>query len=199
MGVTPGTYVISAIAYDLFEADTTSNFIEITVVNTLVNAAQGKETTQSSENECGEARHAVDGDTRSTAVDSSAACTKQEAQPWWQVDLGELLTIASVRVWGQIACCPEETNGYYILVSPDPITAETLAEARLQPDVTSYYVASLSESITEIAMHTGQQGRYVRIWTPDTTTLALAEVEVISEVEMRNTMQPTVFLPIIMR
>jgi hypothetical protein len=200
--VEAGVYLVSAIAYDERGYKTASNTLEISVVDDLTNIVLGRSSMQSSTNSACEARLAVNGQTANPVV-----CTNQEMQPWWQVDLGEVASIAEIRLRADTTCCAT-TNELYVLVSSEPFTSATLADARLAPGITTYYVAALTDAVAELPMNAGQRGRYIRIWAPDVTQLALVEVEVLtavsapqtrSQVSESATANSAVFLPIIIR
>jgi len=78
--------------------------------------AQGKPTLQSStagevclhedlchdktQNYYGSSGRAVDGNTQNSTSDGSCTHTKVETNPWWRVDLKQMLVVTSVRAWG---------------------------------------------------------------------------------------------------
>lgn len=66
------------------------------------NAALGQPTRQSSEAWGGAPSRAVDGDPNGIYSQGSVTHTREpDAEPWWEVDLGEAIAVDSVRVWNR--------------------------------------------------------------------------------------------------
>ncbi|HEX6068974.1 MAG TPA: PVC-type heme-binding CxxCH protein, partial [Longimicrobiaceae bacterium] len=78
----------------------TLSLAEVEVLDAGFNLARGGEAEQKSTTSGGEARRAVDGNTAgSFRLGSVAQSTTMEADPWWEVDLGEERPIAAIRIW----------------------------------------------------------------------------------------------------
>ncbi|RSM91548.1 hyaluronidase [Kibdelosporangium aridum] len=139
----------------------------------LVNVSQGKQATQISDwsSDYGASR-SVDGDLFNFSTTSGA-----EPQPWWQVDLGTTVDIATVKVHNRVDCCAERVTNYYVLVSEQPFPAD-LSQALTTPGVVSHHETVQAERPTTVNLPA--KGRYVRIWlaTSSPQELNMAEVQV---------------------
>jgi len=84
---------------------------------TLVNLSVGKRAEQLSTyyNLPGTADKAVDGD---LSTYSHTDCFKGEEQ-WWEVDLGEMYTIASIDVGNRLNCCGGRLHDFYIFLKDE--------------------------------------------------------------------------------
>ena len=119
---------------------------------------------------------AVDGTTYGNFAAGSVTHTDQDAQAWWQVDLGSLQPIGNIDVWPRTDCCTERTSAFYVLVSNVPFTSTDLATAINQLGVKNYYTPGTAGTPTTIPVN--QTGRYVRVQLSGTNYLSLAEVQV---------------------
>jgi hypothetical protein len=153
------------------------------------NLAQGKPATQSSEIFGGVASRAVDGNTNGAWSGNSVTHTNSEDQPWWQVDLGAVYQLQTVRVWNRTDCCSERLSDFYVLVSDAPFASTGLSATLAQPGVTAFRTPGQAGSPTTINVN--RAGRYVRVQLTRTDGLALAEVEVIGVAVPIPTPTPT--------
>src|SRR6266508_2126500 len=142
------------------------------------NLAWGKATSQSSTSFGGESSRGVDGNTSGNWGDNSVSHTNFEHQPWWQVDLGSVQQIGTVRLWNRTDCCSERLSNFYVLVSDNPFSSTDLTTTINQAGVSSYYTAGPAGLLTEIGV--GRSGRYVRVQLAGDNYLSLAEVEVLA-------------------
>ncbi|MCK2244986.1 MULTISPECIES: beta-N-acetylglucosaminidase domain-containing protein [unclassified Crossiella] len=143
----------------------------------LRNLSAGRPATQISDYSADYAAgKSVDGDLFSFSTTSGA-----EPRPWWQVDLGAVADIESVRVHNRVDCCAERLADYHVLVSAQPFP-DTLAEALRAPGVTSRHEPAQAGRPTEISLPA--RGRYVRVWlaTDQPRELNMAEAEVFGRV-----------------
>jgi RHS repeat-associated protein len=140
------------------------------------NLAWGKATSQSSTSFGGESSRGVDGNTSGNWGDNSVSHTNSEHQPWWQVDLGSVQQIGTVRLWNRTDCCSERLSNFYVLVSDNPFSSTDLTTTINQAGVSSYYTAGPAGLLTEKGV--GRSGRYVRVQLAGDNYLSLAEVEV---------------------
>jgi hypothetical protein len=142
-----------------------------------VNVALNKPALQSSTYAAGgAASRAVDGNRDGTWGGASITHTNNDAQAWWQVDLGAISSVNDVRLWTRTECCADRLSNFYVLVSNVPFHSTSLTETRNQPGVSSYYFAGQAARPTAIAI--GRTGRYVRVQLAGTNYLSLAELEV---------------------
>lgn len=142
----------------------------------LRNLALGQANEQSSINAGGNSSRAVDGDTRGVWGNDSVSHTDFQDQPWWQVDLGSVRDISKIAVWNRTDCCSERLSDYYILVSDEPFTSDSLDEVLKQPGVWASHQTEVAGSPTTVTVD--QPGRYVRIQLAGHNALSLAEVQV---------------------
>lgn len=102
--------------------------------------------------------------------------TALTSEPWWDVDLQNVASISSVKVFNRTDCCTDRINNSYLLVSDTPFTSTGLAAGRAQAGVSSYPIASISGSLS---IPVNRTGRYLRIQLAGSNFLSLAEVQVI--------------------
>jgi hypothetical protein len=151
---------------------------EVQVLGPPANLARGKATTSSSVAWGGDPSRAVDGNTSGVYADNSATHTDIAAQPWWQVDLGEVSALQSIQVFNRTDCCSQRLGNFYLLVSPSDMAGRTLAQLLADPTVTKVPVASLNGAASLAVTLAGASGRYVRVQLSATGYLSLAEVQV---------------------
>lgn len=146
-----------------------------------VNLALGKATNQSGTDFGGLSSRAVDGNRNGDYNAGSVTHTTSGANSWWEVDLGSVQNISSVRIWNRTDCCDQRLSNYWVYVSDVPFTSTSPSATRAQAGVTWYRVNGISPRQLEIAFN--RTGRYVRIQAPGLEAdfglyLSLAEVEV---------------------
>jgi uncharacterized repeat protein (TIGR01451 family) len=140
--------------------------------------AQGKTATQSSTYDSRTtAANAADGNTDGNYFHGSIAHTNQDANAWWQVDLGTSAAIGSITIWNRTDCCPERLNDYWVFVSDTPfLSSDTPATLQNRAGTWSNHQTSYPNPSSTITLNA--QGRYVRVQLSGTNYLALAEVQV---------------------
>jgi hypothetical protein len=145
------------------------------------NLAQGRRATQSSTHGGADAPLAVNGDTART----SGSRTKQEDNPWWQIDLGSVK-----QLWqtGITASTGSDLSDLWVFVSNSPFsTGLTPTQQAARPGVWSSHQPSAPNG--QIVVPTDTAGRYVMIQRAGVHSLALAKVAVGSgaEISVGNT------------
>ena len=153
---------------------------EVIVHGGPINLALKKPAKQSSTQFYAWPARAVDGNFDGGLGAGSVSHTQSTFQPWWEVDLGAVHPLSSVRVWNRIdSCCQHHLSDFYVLVSDIPFPTNLLALELTRPGVIAHHVASLDgKRAIEVALVEGQAGRYVRVWLNGEATLSLTEVEV---------------------
>jgi hypothetical protein len=141
------------------------------------NLALGKPTMQSSTGFGGTSGRAVDGNTEGNFFKNSVTHTNNSPNEWWQVDLGSVKNIDTVRIYNRTDCCGQRLSNFYVLISETPFTSDGLRNALQETDIQKYRFEGTAGPMTEIRVDTF--GRYVRIQLAGTDYLSLAEVEVI--------------------
>ncbi|MGY5354936.1 T9SS type A sorting domain-containing protein [Wenyingzhuangia sp. IMCC45467] len=116
----------------------------------------------------------------------SFSSTKQENEPWFDMDLGEEKIIDYIDVWNTV-----ELNGsaietvsnhftnFYVLIAETPFTGMSLSNAKNHANF-SYHMNALPQrklSVNNINV----KGRYVRIQAEGVNRIKLAEVEVVGK------------------
>ena len=87
------------------------------------NIALNRTARQSSTYGNGVAALAVDGRYTGTSPWSAdLQHSTNEAQPWWEVDLGVISQIDSVNIFNRSDCCQDRVSDFYILVSDSPMS-----------------------------------------------------------------------------
>ncbi len=145
------------------------------------NVALGRPATQSSTLYT-TAAAAVDGNTDGSFGNASVTHTSSTFQPWWQVDLGSVQNLGSIKLWNRTDCCGDRLSNFYVLVSDTPFTSTDLMATLGQPGVSAYYTPGQAAVTTTIAV--ARTGRYVRVQLAGTNALSLAEVQVMTAVNL---------------
>jgi len=141
-----------------------------------VNLALGKPAQQSSTGWGGDPRRAVDGNPDGNYGANSVSHTENQAQAWWQVDLGAVQGIRNIRIWNRTDCCGERLAKFFVLVSENPFSPGDLNTVLRQPGVESFYHEGVTGRMTDLNVN--RNGRYVRVQLSGSNYLQLAEVEV---------------------
>lgn len=154
-----------------------------------VNVARAKTATQSStlthEGEVFVASRAVDGNTRGDWPASPITLTQFEAQPWWQVDLGQSQPIDGIQLWNRTDCCASRTSNFWVFLSDTPFASTTVAATLAQPGVRAFRYPGGGE--TTMYVQTARSARYVRVQLDGSDYLNLAEVQVWAPVTAMRT------------
>lgn len=114
------------------------------------------------------ASKAIDGNTNGDFTGASVTHTNSEAQAWWQVDLGAVKNIASVKLYNRTDCCADRLSNFDVLISTDGNWAS--------PSTFKSYVPG--QAPPQLSVPAGVAGRYVRVQLRGTNPLSLAEVQV---------------------
>ena len=142
------------------------------------NIAKGKTARQFPDNTTfGRATNAVDGNTSGKwmAEDLTITATGEGDNPWWSVDLGAAYDISEIRIWNRTdACCWNRLQNFYVMVSEEPITANSTTKQQYVPGPLKFNSADESS----MPLQNNARGRYIRIFISGKKILSLAEVEV---------------------
>lgn len=140
------------------------------------NLAQDKPALQSSTTFNAPASRAVDGDTTGEWSGGSVTHTANEANAWWQVDLGETKAIGAIALWGRTDCCSERLSDFYVFVSDTDLQGRSYTDILNDGTVERTYfsgTASAGDLVSPMA-----SGRYVRIQIAGSHALQIAEVQI---------------------
>ena len=145
------------------------------------NLALYQSTMQSSTYGNGNSSIAVDGDidgSRGPWTNPSIIHTEKEMQPWWAVDLGEKVSVESVRILNRSDCCEDRLRDFYVHVSPYPIDgSKSNADLLADPAISSEFYEGTPPAYEEIDFY-GDVGRYVMVKLSGEGFLHFAEFEV---------------------
>ena len=151
------------------------------VCTVLTNLALNKDASQSSTYFGGIASIAVDGNqTGSTATSNPPDLqhTLNEAQPWWQVDLGQKSNLSRIDIYNRSDVLPERLNNFYVLVSNVPFSSTATLDELLQDGSITQFFFSGPASIFETIELNDTEGRYLRVQLSGSGFLHVAEIEV---------------------
>ncbi len=113
-----------------------------------------------------------DADTAGTIVH-----TNNDNNAWWELDLGQVMDLDSIKVWNRTDCCSDRLADFYVLVSDTPFVSKNLNNSLSQTGVFSKRFNGPAGRTTESVI--GRSGRYVRVQLSGSNFLQLAEVEVL--------------------
>ena len=134
------------------------------------NLALGKAATQIGIWDPHVAGHAVDGDM------STMSHSDNVNNAWWQVDLGEVVSISEIDIYNRTNCCSERLTDFYILVSKEPFVSQDLQPTLDQAGVFAKRIADPAESPSTYELF--EAGRYLRIQLVGKNFLHMKEVVV---------------------
>ncbi len=123
-----------------------------------------------------DASNAVDGDLTGTDVSGSISHTNDDTNAWWEIDLGQVHGIETIRLWNRTDCCSDRLTDFYVLVSEQPFASQDLSTTLQQPGVTSVFHAGAAGRQLDLGI--GENGRYVRVQKSTQGHLQLAEVQI---------------------
>lgn len=144
------------------------------------NLASGKTTKQSSNyadniNKYG-AANAIDGNNNGNHTAGHMTHTKVEQNPWWEIDLGVVQNLSSIKLWNRTDCCATRLSNFHVFVSDAPFNSQGLNNTINQGGVDDFHFTGTAGRETDIDLNT--TGRYLRIQLDGTKPLQLAEVEI---------------------
>ena len=140
------------------------------------NLAEGGMAKQASTAHGGIASRAVDGTTNGNYNTGSVTHTAEEAEPWWQVDLGEQVSIGKMRLFNRTDCCRERLSHFYVFVSETDMGQRSISSLVNDPLVWKSFEVAGAGGYYIVS---GQsKGRYVRVQRNTPGFLSLAEVAV---------------------
>lgn len=129
------------------------------------------------------ADRARDNNTDGIFANGSVTHTNEEANPWWQTDLGFSSPIKSVEIWNRTDCCGDRTTDFYVFLAATDMSQRTLGDLLADsnvwksPKITAVPNPSLTVQVGE------QTGRFVMVRLEGTRSLHLAEIKVIRGTE----------------
>ncbi len=194
--LTPGYYMLFAV--DAQGVPSEAKVLQVGAAHQL-NVAAGKPVSQSSTESGGLPERANDGNTNGRFQEHSVSHTQSEPNAWWEVDLGAVYNLSSIRLWNRTDCCGSRLRDFHVLVSDTPFASQDLNATLGQPGVSDVHVPGTVGTQTEINLN--RSGRFVRIQLSGQDYLHLAEVEILEAVTVgdaitlgNNTTSAAVFL-----
>jgi hypothetical protein len=126
-------------------------------------------------------RAAADGNTDGNFFHGSVTSTNQDANAWWQVDLGTSTAIGSIVVWNRTDCCPSRLSDYWVFLSDTPFrSSDTPDTLQKRSGIWKSHQTLVPNPSTTLRT-SGAKGRYVRVQLTGTDYLSLAEVQVFGQ------------------
>ena len=120
---------------------------------------------------------ACDGILEGTFAGESYAATTIETEAWWEVDLGGVYEIESIRVWNRTDCCQELLSNVFAFVSDSPFISRSAATTLADASVSAFFIGTAGASWDTPVLRTG---RYVRLQHSGEGALNLSEVDIIA-------------------
>ena len=106
--------------------------------------------------------------------------TGLEPEAWWQVDLGAVSEMDTLKIFNRTDCCQTRLGNFYFFSSLTPIPATaTLSDLRLDPNVQELFYEGTVDSL--LVLPIDFIGQFVRIQLSSTenTPLHFKEVEIL--------------------
>ncbi len=194
--LTPGYYMLFAV--DTQGVPSEAKVLQVGAAHQL-NIAVGKSASQSSTDAGGLPERAIDGNNNGRFDEHSVSHTQSELNAWWQVDLGAIYNLSSIRLWNRTDCCSNRLKDFHVLVSDTSFASQDLPATLGQPGVSDFHFPGFAREQTEI--HVNRSGRFVRIQWSGQDYLHLAEVEILEALTVgdaltlgNNTTSDAIFL-----
>ena len=146
------------------------------------NIALGGVASQSSTRRGGFPDRAIDGDVNGGFQAGSVTHTAPFAQPWWQVDLGEISSIQSLEIWNRTdGNLGARLSDFAVFITDEDASQRSFADLQADPTVWRYNHVGVPGALTEIPVNS--TGRFVKVQLPGSgVPLSLAEVVVLGGV-----------------
>ena len=143
-----------------------------------INLSRGKPTEQSSRKASGYASLAADGIlTGGNPWRGEIQHTTNQAQPWWQVDLGSVATLSEILIYNRTDCCQSRLRDFVILLSEEAFPSDnSLNELLDLPFIHTLFYQGSTQDLYRFP--TELTARYVRIQLRGSNSLHMAEVQV---------------------
>jgi hypothetical protein len=97
--------------------------------------------------------------------------TESETNPWWQVDLGENVDLAEIRIFNRLDCCSERARTIQILLSNDGVNWTTAYSNK------GTVFGGTDGNPLSVSLQ-GYSARFIRLQLNETNYLHLDEVEI---------------------
>ncbi|WP_181902246.1 discoidin domain-containing protein [Thalassotalea euphylliae] len=154
------------------------NIAELEIFGTpaFSNVALGKQVSQSSTVHQGVATRANDGNTDGRYGQGSVTHTRYDNNAWWEIDLGAIHDITTVKLWNRTDGWQHRLAKFHIFVSDRPFTNKNVTTTRNQLEVKTITNPDRVNVSQEFAIN--RTGRYLRIQRYEQGNLSLAEVEI---------------------
>lgn len=172
---TPGYWMVFAV--DSAGVPSEAHVLRITAVDArLENLALRGTATQSS-TQAGDfgAANAIDGDLSGDDGSGSMNHTGLDNEAWWELDLGRVYDLESVRLWNRTDCCADRLRDVHLFVSDAPFVSQGVAATQAQPGVSETYMPGPAAHQTDIPV--GRTGRFLRVQLNGSGYLHLGEVQ----------------------
>lgn len=153
-------------------------------VSNRTNIAGGGTATQSSTYGSGTAEKAIDGTV------GTYSHTNNNAQAWWELDLGAIESIQSVHLHNRTDCCQNRLSSYYLLASDEPFVSTDLSTVLAQTGVSAYHISGTTWTSQPFGLN--RSARYLRVQLAGTNYLSLGEVDVWVRTQSASAMAPEV-------
>jgi hypothetical protein len=170
---------------------TGTNFLSLAEVQvwapasaSATNFAGGAHASQSTQNLSYYPEDAVNGDLNSAYNGVGAIShTLTETDPHWDVDLGAVNPLSTVDVMLRADCtslnCQDQWPSFYVFVSDQPFSSNTVAGTVAQAGVGVWYHGTAR--VPTVSIPVNRTGRYVRIARAGSAIVTLNEVQVWSQ------------------
>ena len=153
-----------------------------------VNVALGKTASQSSIHLTYGASLAIDNNTDGNYNHGSVTSTENDANAWWQVDLGAVYALTEIKIWNRTDCCSDRLSNFYVLFSDIPFISNDINIVCNQFGVTCYFISGTAGTPTIVSAN--HSARYIRVQLSGTNYLSIAEVQAFST-GLASTYTPT--------
>ena len=177
---------------------------EVQVFSSGTNIAAGKPTKQSSTDFAGPAEYAVDGNTSGNFDHKTVTHTANEKNPWWQVDLGDNVTIDSISIWNRTGPgLQARLDGYRVSILDEqqkPVWTKEFAKApkteqQISPNSIPGFVAQIIQ--TPVDQRSDEQAKQIRKYFVENASQShRLKLEIASQEKKLASLKPATTVPV---
>ena len=164
----------------IFRTDMPDNAItEAAASNLATSGTASQSSTYTASRSPALASRAIDGNTSGVWTDDSITHTNSEKQPYWDLDLGAVKNIDTIKLYNRTdPCCSKRLNNFHVFVSNVAFSGTTVAQSQAQDGVQDNHHPGESGNTHTTTVN--RTGRYIRVQLASTgnAILSLAEVQV---------------------
>ncbi|MEM6802910.1 MAG: PQQ-dependent sugar dehydrogenase, partial [Bacteroidota bacterium] len=102
--------------------------------------------------------------------------TQDEANAWWEIDLGSVQYIDHINLYNRAGCCQDRLSDYHVLLSDEAFNSQDLTASLNQAGVGDFHDPAYTNGLRRIPV--SRTARYVRVQLSGSNFLHLGDIEI---------------------